>query len=78
MSEDTFSTAFRRAALRVRRAEEPDREDIDLILPLAWDHKGGVVRVTFSRGSRNAASPVPPLKIRTVWADCLSVPYQRP
>jgi|GEM_PF-2727880 len=55
VSEDTFSTAFRRAALRVRRAEEPDREDIDLILPLAWDHKGGVVRVTFSRGSRNAA-----------------------
>jgi hypothetical protein len=33
----------------VKRAEEPDRDDINVLLPLAWDAQSRVVRVTFSR-----------------------------
>jgi hypothetical protein len=33
----------------MRRAEEPERDDINVLLPLAWDEKSRVVRVTFSR-----------------------------
>lgn len=47
---DGFTAAHRRAARAVRRMEEPDRADIDCLLPLAWDTREGrsqVVRVTF-------------------------------
>lgn len=44
--------AAHRAALRaIRRAEEPERDDINVLLPLAWDHQSRVVRVTYSRPS---------------------------
>lgn len=54
VSRETFLNAFRNAKLAVRRAEEPERDDINLILPLAWDEKGRVVRATFYRGSTEA------------------------
>lgn len=50
VSEETFRTAYRRAATAVRRAETPDRTDINSVLPLAWDPSGRVLRVTFVRG----------------------------
>lgn len=50
VSEDRFRDAWRRAAAAVRRAETPDRNDINSILPLAWDPSGRVLRVTFVRG----------------------------
>ena len=33
----------------LRRAEDPDRDDINVLLPIAWDSRSRVVRVTFSR-----------------------------
>lgn len=48
-----FRAAHRNASRARRRAEEPSREDIDLLLPLAWDNREGhaqVVRVTWNRG----------------------------
>lgn len=51
VSKATFLTAYRRTQLRISRAEEPDRDDVNLLLPLAWDERGHSLRVTFSRGS---------------------------
>ncbi len=52
VSKDAFLAAHRRASSRLRRAEELDRADIDLLLPLAWDvrdaNHGQPVRATFS------------------------------
>jgi hypothetical protein len=53
VSEDGFIAAHKSAARLVRRAEEVGRDDVDVILPLAWDVSGDesrVVRVTFARG----------------------------
>ncbi len=47
--EEGFREAHRRIQRFMRRAEEPDRDDINVLLPLAWDEKSRVVRVTFSR-----------------------------
>ena len=49
VSKDGFVAAHRNALRFVRRAETPDRDDVNLLLPLAWDDKSRVVRVTFSR-----------------------------
>lgn len=45
-----------RSALRaVHRAEEPDREAINVLLPVAWDHRRRIVRVTFARPQAEAS-----------------------
>lgn len=44
-----FAAAHQAALRALRRAEEPDRDDINVILPLAWDSRSRVVRVTFSK-----------------------------
>ena len=49
VSPDGFAAAHRCALRAVRRAEQPERGDINVILPLAWDAQSRVVRVTFSR-----------------------------
>lgn len=49
VSKEGFLAAHRNAIRYVRRAETPERDDVNLILPLAWDDKSRVVRVTFSR-----------------------------
>lgn len=46
-----FRQAHAAASRAWRRVEEPDRSDIDVVLPLAWDMRDGkaqVVRVTYS------------------------------
>lgn len=49
VSEAAFLSAHANALRFVRRAEEPSRDDIDVVLPLAWDPSGRVVRVTLVR-----------------------------
>lgn len=49
VSEEQFREAFRRAMRHVKRAEDPERLDVDVILPLGWDEQGRVVRVGFSK-----------------------------
>jgi hypothetical protein len=46
---DGFVAAHRRAQRFLRRAEELERDDVDILLPLAWDDKNRVVRLTFVR-----------------------------
>lgn len=47
--EEAFREAHRRATRFIRRAEEPDRDDVNVLLPLGWDDKSRVVRVTFTK-----------------------------
>jgi hypothetical protein len=47
--EEGFREAHRRIQRFIKRAEEPERDDINVLLPLAWDEKSRVVRVTFSK-----------------------------
>lgn len=51
VSHDGFVAAHANALRYVRRAEDPERDDIDVVLPLAWDQgpTPRVVRATFSR-----------------------------
>ena len=56
VSKADFDSAFNRLALCVRKAESPDRADINQVLPLAWDSKNRVVRVTFSRQREEGAT----------------------
>jgi hypothetical protein len=49
VSHDGFLASHRNALRYVRRAETPEREDINVLLPLAWADGSKVVRVTFSR-----------------------------
>lgn len=49
VTDDGFTAAHRRALRFLRRAEDPDRDDVNVLLPLAWDKQSRVVRVTFSR-----------------------------
>jgi hypothetical protein len=52
VTAEGFKAAHRDALRHLSRAEEPDREAIGLLLPLAWDVREGrsqVVRVSFSR-----------------------------
>jgi len=48
--KDGFIASHRRAYRFLRRAEELERDDIDVLLPLAWDSHNRVVRLTFVRG----------------------------
>jgi hypothetical protein len=48
VGEQAFKEAFERAATLVRRAEQPERDDIDTILPICWDEKSRVIRATFT------------------------------
>lgn len=48
VSRNDFDAAFVRVATCLRKAETPDRYDINQVLPLAWDSKSRVVRVTYS------------------------------
>ena len=54
VTEDGFKAAHANARRFVRRAEDPERDDINVILPLAWDDQSRVVRVTFSRPPEEA------------------------
>jgi hypothetical protein len=49
VTEDGFKAAHRNALRYLRRAEDPERADINIVLPLAWDQQARVVRVTFAR-----------------------------
>jgi hypothetical protein len=48
VTQDGFTAAHRSAVRSAARAEDPDREDINVILPLAWDVKNQIVRVTYA------------------------------
>lgn len=50
VTADAFTAAHTNALRYLRRAETPERDDINILLPLAW-HDGRVARVTFSRPS---------------------------
>jgi hypothetical protein len=52
-TKDLFSSAHRNALRFLRRAEDPEREDINVILPLGWDEENRVVRFTFSLPKRD-------------------------
>lgn len=49
VAEDGFKAAHRRAARFIARAEDPERDDVNVLLPLCWDDKSRIVRVTLSR-----------------------------
>lgn len=51
VTAEGFTQAHRRASRAARRMEDPERADIDTLLPLAWDtrdDKAQVVRVSFT------------------------------
>lgn len=57
VTREGFIAAHRNASRSRRRAEEPERDDIDVVLPLAWDSRDGhaqVVRVTWTRARDDA------------------------
>ena len=49
VAKEGFLAAHRNALRFMRRAETPERDDVNVLLPLAWDDRSRVVRVTFSR-----------------------------
>jgi hypothetical protein len=49
VERDRFAEAHRRLSSELRRAGAFDQHDVNVLLPLAWDTKGRVVRVTFVR-----------------------------
>lgn len=49
VSEEAFLAGHANALRFIRRADTPPRDDINVLLPLAWDRQSRVVRVTFSR-----------------------------
>lgn len=49
VSEASFRMAHANALRFVRRADSPSRDDVNVVLPLAWDQAGRVVRATFVR-----------------------------
>jgi len=53
ITESQFKESFEKAKQLLKRAEKPDRQLIDNLLPLCWDSKSRVVRVTFSRAKNN-------------------------
>lgn len=55
VSKDSFAAAHGRASRLLRRAETPARDDINLVLPIAW-YDGKVVRVTFTRPETGRSS----------------------
>ena len=50
ISWEQFYPAHARAIKAIKRAEQPDRDDIDTVLPICWDAKSRVVRLTYSKG----------------------------
>jgi hypothetical protein len=50
VTQSAFISAYAKAVQLIDRAEEPPREEIDVLLPLAW-HSTGVVRVTWATNS---------------------------
>lgn len=48
VTREGFLASHRAASRAIRRAEDPDRDDINVLLPLAWDASARVVRVTYS------------------------------
>lgn len=56
VAKEGFLAAHRNALRFLRRAETPERDDVNVLLPLAWDDKSRVVRVTFSRPTTEDAS----------------------
>lgn len=55
VAKEGFLAAHRNALRFMRRAETPERDDVNVLLPLAWDDRSRVVRVTFSRPSVDEA-----------------------
>jgi len=49
VAKEGFLASHRNALRFLRRAETPEREDVNILLPLAWDDRSRVVRVTFTR-----------------------------
>lgn len=49
VTREGFLAAHRSALRAKRRLEDPEREDVNVILPLGWDSRSRVVRFTFSR-----------------------------
>ena len=49
VSKEQFKEAFTNAKQKLKRAETPDRETIDILLSLFWDKKSRVIRVTFAK-----------------------------
>lgn len=49
VADEAFRRAHRNATRALRRAEDPDRDDLNVVMPLAWNDDSRVVRVTFSR-----------------------------
>jgi hypothetical protein len=49
VTKEGFIGSYTNAQRFLRRAEEPERDDLNVILPLGWDEKNRVVRFTFSR-----------------------------
>ena len=47
--EEAFREAHRRVVRFMRQDTEPDRDDVNILLPLGWDDKSRVVRVTFAQ-----------------------------
>jgi hypothetical protein len=56
VAKEGFLAAHRNALRYMRRAETPERDDVNVLLPLAWDDKSRVVRVTFSRPTEDASA----------------------
>lgn len=54
--EAEFKSAHERARRMVSRAEEPARDDVNTLLPLAWRDDNQLVRVTFSRLPHDTAN----------------------
>lgn len=54
VSYDAFLAAHTNALRYIRRADDPLRNDINVVLPLAWDSKSRIVRLTFVRPSVRA------------------------
>ena len=52
VSESGFTSAHRAVRRAVVRAEAPSRDDVNVLLPLAWDANSKVVRVTFTKPNR--------------------------
>lgn len=49
VEHDGYVGAYNNALRYLRRAEDPERDDINVILPIGWDDKSRPVRFTFSR-----------------------------
>lgn len=49
VNEKTLRSAYTSVAASTKRAEDPDRDAVNDLLPLAWDERSRVVRLTFVR-----------------------------